>query len=113
MDLPKEGAAGAQYDLVRLDLLVLAGQRHVEKVLVLAQLAQRRAHVPLEIVPAKAKLLRPAHFACVSVPMYSLLTYLISYSLAREHPVPGPCYRPRGNLHCCLALGRSLQGQNR
>ena len=61
-DVPEEGGAGAEDDLVRLQLLlVITAQGHVEKVFVLAQLAKRDANVALKVVPPEAELFRP-HF---------------------------------------------------
>ena len=59
-DVPEEGRAGGQDDLVGLQLLlVITGQGHVKEVLVLAQLAEGHADVALEVVPPEAELLRP------------------------------------------------------
>ena len=61
-DSSEEGGAGGEDDLVGLQLVaVLAGQRHVKEVLVVAQLAKCAANVRLEIVPPEAELLCRAH----------------------------------------------------
>ena len=58
----KEGRAGGQDDLVGQQLIpIIAGQRNVEEVLVVAQLAKCAADVRLEVVPPEAELLCRAH----------------------------------------------------
>ena len=52
----EEGAAGGEDDLVRLDLLLLARQGHVEQVLVVPQLPKGGADVGLEVIPLQAEL---------------------------------------------------------
>ena len=47
----KERTAGAEHHLVCLNLLVLARQRHVEKVLLIAHLSQRVANIVVEVIP--------------------------------------------------------------
>ena len=54
---PEEGGAGREDDLVRLDLAALAGQGHVEKVPIVAQIFEGVADVPLKVVPFQTKLL--------------------------------------------------------
>ena len=60
-DILEEGTAGAEHHLVRWNLRILAGQRHVKEVLVVAQLAKCAANVRLEVVPPEAELLCRAH----------------------------------------------------
>ena len=52
----KERAAGRQNYFVRLQLVSLTGECHVEKVFVVPQLPERGAHIALELVPLEAEL---------------------------------------------------------
>ena len=58
---PEEGGAGREDHLVRQHLLLLAGQRHVEEILVLPQLAECTADVVFKVIPPKAELFRRHH----------------------------------------------------
>ena len=60
-DSPEERRAGRQDELVRLDLSVATGERHVEKILFIAYFAECDTNVALEIVPSETKLLRRPH----------------------------------------------------
>jgi hypothetical protein len=60
-DIPKVVAAGREYNLVRLDPLSLARQRHVHKVPVELEVAERGDDVRLVVVPLQAKVLRGGH----------------------------------------------------
>ena len=51
-NVPEEGRAGRDDELVRAQLLALAHQRHVQEVLGRAQVAEGRADVGLEVIPA-------------------------------------------------------------
>ena len=57
----EEWGAGGENHLVRLHLLLLAGQRHVEEILVLPQLAECTADVAFKVIPPKAELFRRHH----------------------------------------------------
>ena len=52
---PEEGRAGGQDQLVGLDLARAAAQRHVEQILVVADVSKSAADVRLKIIPAEAK----------------------------------------------------------
>ena len=54
----EEGRAGGEDHLVRLQLLLVAGQRDIEEVLVLPQFTECTADVALKVVPTEAKLFR-------------------------------------------------------
>ena len=56
-DAAKEGAAGREYNFVRLHLLVVAGESHVKEVFVFPQLPECDADVCFKVVPSKAELL--------------------------------------------------------
>jgi len=60
-EVPEEGRAGGEDDLVRTQLVLLARQGHVEEVLVLAKLTEGNRDVALEVVPTETKLLRGRH----------------------------------------------------
>ena len=57
-DISEVVAAGGEDDFVRFDLPPLAAQRHVHKVTVQLQVAQRRHDVRLVVVPLQAEVLR-------------------------------------------------------
>ena len=52
----EEGGAGGEDDLVRLQLVVLAGEGHVEEILVLSKLLESWTYVRLEVIPPQTKL---------------------------------------------------------
>ena len=54
----EKGRAGGEDHLVSLYLLLFAGQRHVEEILVLPQLTERTAYVAFKVIPSKAELFR-------------------------------------------------------
>ena len=57
-DTAKEGGACREYHFMSLDLFLITGEGHVEKVFVVSQLAKSDTDVALEVVPPQAKLLR-------------------------------------------------------
>ena len=64
-DAPEEGAARAQDHFVRVNLIVLARQGHVEKLTLVPNITKCDAYVALEVVPFQAKLFG-RHFDKVS-----------------------------------------------
>ncbi len=64
--LPEEGGAGGQYDLVRLYLVGLAGQGHVEKVPIVPEVLEGVADVSLEVVPFEAEFLLFRHLYLIT-----------------------------------------------
>ena len=58
---PEEGGAGGEDELVGLDLLLLTRDRHIKEVLLIPQLLERLANVPLEVVPLKTKFIPRPH----------------------------------------------------
>lgn len=55
--LPEVGAAGTEHDLMRGEAPLVAGQGHVHKVLLLAQVAERGEDRGLKVVPLERVLL--------------------------------------------------------
>ena len=58
---PEEGGAGREDELVGLDFLLLACDRHIKEVLLIPQLLEGIADVPLEVVPLKTKFIPRPH----------------------------------------------------
>ena len=58
---PEKRGAGGEDELVGLDLLLLARDRHIEKVLLVPYLLEGLADVPLEVVPLKTKFIPRPH----------------------------------------------------
>ena len=58
---PEKRGAGGEDELVGLDLLLLARNRHIEKVLLVPYLLEGLADVPLEVVPLKTKFIPRPH----------------------------------------------------
>ena len=65
-DISEVVAARGEDDLVRLDLPALTAQRHVDKVAVQLEVAERGHDVRLVVVPLQAEVLR-RHLACCVV----------------------------------------------
>lgn len=55
-DLLEVRTADGQHDLVRLQQLAVAGQRHVDQVAAIVQVLEACGNVVLEVVPAQRKL---------------------------------------------------------
>jgi len=64
-DVPEEGGAGRQYQLVCLDLPGPTAQGAVEEILLLPDLSEGHTDVALKIIPAKTKLFTGTHVHCV------------------------------------------------
>lgn len=52
---------------MRLQAATVAGERHVHKVLVIAQILERRCDAALVVVPAQAEMLCVCHFISVLI----------------------------------------------
>ena len=52
----EEGTAGGDDDLVGLDLLIITGESHVEKVFIITELLEGTADIFLKIVPFQTEL---------------------------------------------------------
>ena len=57
----EEGAAGGEDQLVGLDLLLLARQRHVEKIFIILEILQRGTHILLKLIPLETEGIRVGH----------------------------------------------------
>jgi len=57
----EEGGAGGEHHLVRLARLAVAGERHIQEVLLGAEVLEGGDHVGLEVVPSQAVLLASCH----------------------------------------------------
>jgi len=63
-DGAKEGTAGGEDHFVGLQLLILAGNGDIEKLLLVPDVSECRADISFKIVPTKTKLFRVGH-SCV------------------------------------------------
>jgi len=64
--IPEEWRACRQNDFVSLDLRIITGESHVEKVFLLPQLTEGNTNVCLKIVPAETEFLRRPHIEAQS-----------------------------------------------
>ena len=78
-DGSEEGRARREDDFVGLDLLVIAGKGHVEKVLVFSQLSEGHTDVAFKVVPPQTKLFCTPHFILLSLTLVSLSSQLLSF----------------------------------